>query len=202
MKITKYFILLGMFLINTMVIAAPFINGEDYITLNKPVFGLPPVVEFFSFFCPHCYQFELMFHQNEKLSTFKTFKYHVDISKGKILTQAWSISIALGIEKSAILPIFETVIRNNLMVSADDVAKVFNNLGISMRDYYYLWNSLSVRLLTFKQEQSAKSFPITSVPTIVVDGKYLIKNEAIKGSSIYKKLQQYSKIVNYLHKIP
>ena len=38
--------------------AAQFTDGKQYITLEKPVAGEPQVLEFFSFYCPHCYQFE------------------------------------------------------------------------------------------------------------------------------------------------
>ncbi len=38
--------------------AAQISDGKQYITLDKPVAGEPQVLEFFSFYCPHCYQFE------------------------------------------------------------------------------------------------------------------------------------------------
>ncbi|WWO99690.1 MAG: DsbA family protein [Candidatus Dasytiphilus stammeri] len=193
-------ILIGLciLLTNQIVIADSFINGEHYITLNKPISGIPKVVEFFSFLCPHCYQLESMFHQKKNSSKFKIFKYHVGFTteNEKILTQAWSIAIALGIEQRTILPIFEIIIKNNL--SYNNLCKVFTNLGISKRDYYYLWNSYYIRLLSFKQAQLANRIGINTVPTIVIDGKYVINNEVITIFSNKKNLQQYNKIITYL----
>ena len=37
--------------------AAQITDGKQYITLDKPIAGEPQVLEFFSFYCPHCYQF-------------------------------------------------------------------------------------------------------------------------------------------------
>ncbi len=34
--------------------AAQFTDGQQYVSLPKPVAGEPQVLEFFSFFCPHC----------------------------------------------------------------------------------------------------------------------------------------------------
>ena len=42
--------------------AAQFTDGKQYITLDKPVAGEPQVLEFFSFYCPHCYEFEQVLH--------------------------------------------------------------------------------------------------------------------------------------------
>ena len=45
--------------------AAQITDGKQYITLDKPVAGEPQVLEFFSFYCPHCYQFEEVLHVSQ-----------------------------------------------------------------------------------------------------------------------------------------
>lgn len=47
--------------------AAQFEDGKQYTTLEKPVAGEPQVLEFFSFYCPHCYQFEEVLHVSENV---------------------------------------------------------------------------------------------------------------------------------------
>lgn len=47
--------------------AAQFQDGKQYITLEKPVAGEPQVLEFFSFYCPHCYQFEEVLHVSDNV---------------------------------------------------------------------------------------------------------------------------------------
>lgn len=38
--------------------AANFTEGTEFVELKSPVADQPQVLEFFSFYCPHCYQFE------------------------------------------------------------------------------------------------------------------------------------------------
>ncbi len=45
--------------------AAQFTDGKQYNTLPQPVAGEPQVLEFFSFYCPHCYQFEQVLHVSD-----------------------------------------------------------------------------------------------------------------------------------------
>lgn len=81
--------------------AAQFTDGKQYITLDKPVAGEPQVLEFFSFYCPHCYEFEQVLHVSENVKKklpegTKMTKYHVEFlgPLGKDLTQAWAVAMA------------------------------------------------------------------------------------------------------------
>ena len=85
--------------------AAQITDGKQYITLDKPIAGEPQVLEFFSFYCPHCYQFEEVLHVSDNVRQklpegTKMTKYHVEFPGplGKDLTQAWAVAIALGVE--------------------------------------------------------------------------------------------------------
>ena len=80
--------------------AAQYEDGKQYTTLEKPVAGAPQVLEFFSFFCPHCYQFEEVLHISDNVKKklpegVKMTKYHVNFmggDLGKDLTQAWAVA--------------------------------------------------------------------------------------------------------------
>lgn len=67
--------------------ASSFSDGKQFITLDKTVSGAPKVVEFFSFFCPHCYDFERTYRINQALidglpQGVKLTRYHVDFLGG------------------------------------------------------------------------------------------------------------------------
>ena len=73
--------------------AAQITDGKQYITLDKPIAGEPQVLEFFSFYCPHCYQFEEVLHVSDNVRQklpegTKMTKYHVEFlgPLGKDLT--------------------------------------------------------------------------------------------------------------------
>ena len=55
------------FAMSFSVFANP-VSGKEYTELSTPVTNQPDVVEFFSFYCPHCYQFEENFKVPESIS--------------------------------------------------------------------------------------------------------------------------------------
>ena len=118
--------------------AAQYEDGKQYTTLEKPVAGAPQVLEFFSFFCPHCYQFEEVLHISDNVKKklpegVKMTKYHVNFmggDLGKDLTQAWAVAMALGVEDKVTVPLFEGVQKTQTIRSASDIRDVFINAGI------------------------------------------------------------------------
>lgn len=129
--------------------AAQYEDGKQYTTLEKPVAGAPQVLEFFSFFCPHCYQFEEVLHISDNVKKklpegVKMTKYHVNFmggDLGKDLTQAWAVAMALGVEDKVTVPLFEGVQKTQTIRSASDIRDVFINAGIKGEEYDAAWNS-------------------------------------------------------------
>ena len=63
--------------------AADFTEGKQFVTLDRPATQEPQVLEFFSFYCPHCYQFSQIYHIPDAIQKglpagTKMVKYHVD----------------------------------------------------------------------------------------------------------------------------
>ena len=54
----KLFAVLAIFAISVSAHAAQFKAGKNYRVLNNEASKNPTVTEFFSFYCPHCAQFE------------------------------------------------------------------------------------------------------------------------------------------------
>ncbi|EHC30305.1 thiol-disulfide interchange protein DsbA [Salmonella enterica subsp. enterica serovar Alachua str. R6-377] len=134
--------------------AAQISDGKQYITLDKPVAGEPQVLEFFSFYCPHCYQFEEVLHVSDNVKKklpegTKMTKYHVEFlgPLGKELTQAWAVAMALGVEDKVTVPLFEAVQKTQTVQSAADIRKVFVDAGVKGEDYDAAWNSFVVKSL-------------------------------------------------------
>ena len=63
--------------------AANLEEGKQYIQVGQTASAQPEVIEFFSFYCPHCYAFEMEYHipkqVAESLPKGTEFKqYHVN----------------------------------------------------------------------------------------------------------------------------
>lgn len=199
-----YLALVGM-LMAFSVSAAQFSDGQQYITLKNPVPGEPQVLEFFSFYCPHCYQFEEVFHVSDTVKKSlpegtKMTKYHVEFlgPLGKEVTQAWAVAMALGVEDKITQPMFEAIQKTQTVKTPDDIRNVFINAGVSAEEYDSALNSFVVKALVVQQQKAAEDLQLQGVPAIFVNGKYMVRTEGLDASSIDTLGQQFADVVKFL----
>ncbi|CNI31422.1 protein disulfide isomerase I [Yersinia massiliensis] len=185
--------------------AAQFTDGTQYQTLNKPVTGEPQVLEFFSFYCPHCYQFEEIYHVPDTVKKAlpegtKMTRYHVEFlgPLGKQLTQAWAVAMALGVEDKITPLMFEGVQKTQTVQTPDDIRNVFIKAGVSGEDYDAALNSFVVKSLVVQQQKAAEDLELRGVPAMFVNGKYMIKNDGMDTSSMENYAKQYADVVKFL----
>ncbi|OFB50041.1 protein disulfide isomerase [Serratia marcescens] len=185
--------------------AAQFSDGAQYVTLDKPVTGEPQVLEFFSFYCPHCYQFEQVYHVSENVkkalpASTKMTKYHVEFlgPLGKQLTQAWAVAMALGVEDKVSPLMFEAVQKTQTVQTPDDIRNVFVKAGVTAADYDAAWNSFVVKSLVVQQEKAAEDLQLRGVPAVFVNGKYMVKNDGLDTSSMDAYVKQFADVVKFL----
>ncbi|KAG6336982.1 hypothetical protein ID866_2128 [Astraeus odoratus] len=185
--------------------AAQFTDGKQFITLEKPVAGEPQVLEFFSFYCPHCYQFEEVLHVSDNVKKklpegTKMTKYHVEFlgPLGKDLTQAWAVAMALGVEDKITAPMFEAVQKTQTVQTTADIRKVFVDAGVKGEEYDAAWNSFVVKSLVAQQEKAAADLQLQGVPAMFVNGKYQLNMQGMDTSSMDIFVQQYADTVKYL----
>lgn len=187
--------------------AAQFSEGDQYVKLDKSVTNEPQVLEFFSFYCPHCYEFEEVYHVSDAVRKglpegVKMTKYHVEFlgPLGKQLTQAWAVAMALGVEDKITQPMFEAVQKTQSVQNPEDIRNVFIKAGVSAADYDGALNSFVVKSLVVQQEKAAEDLQLRGVPAIFVNGKYMVKNDGLDTSSMDSYVQQFSHVVNFLLK--
>jgi len=185
--------------------AAQFSNGTQFTTLDKPAAGEPQVLEFFSFYCPHCYQFEQVWHVSDNIRKnlpqgVKYAKYHAEFlgPLGKQLTQAWAVAIALGVEDKVSPLMFEAVQKQQTVQNVDDIRKVFIQAGVKGEDYDAALNSFVVKSLVVQQEKAAQDLNLQGVPSVFVNGKYMVKNDGLDTTTMDIYTKQFSDVVNFL----
>jgi thiol:disulfide interchange protein DsbA len=187
------------------VSAAQFTDGKEFVTLEKPVVGEPQVLEFFSFYCPHCYQFEEVLHVSDTVKKklpegTKMTKYHVEFlgPLGKDLTQAWAVALALGVEDKITAPMFEAVQKTQTVQNVADIRNVFINAGVKAEEYDAAWNSFVVKSLVAQQEKAAADLQLQGVPAIFVNGKYQLNPQGMDTSNMDVFVQQYADVAKFL----
>jgi len=187
--------------------AAQFTDGQQYTTLQKPATGEPQVLEFFSFFCPHCYEFERVWHVSDAVrkslpAGTKVTKYHVEFlggDMGKVVTQAWAVAMALGVEDKVTAPIFDGIQKTQTITNPDSLKDTFvKAAGITPEQYDAAWNSFVVKSLVAQQEKAAEDVDLRGVPAMFVNGKYMVNNGGLDTSSMDNYVQQYVNVVKFL----
>lgn len=165
--------------------AAELKEGEQYISLNQPRTAQPEVIEFFSFYCPHCYSWEMQYKIPQKVkgslpegTAFK--QYHVNFlgRQSENLTRAWALAMALGTEEKVKKALFEAAQADKLSSMADIRQKFIDN-GISAEQFDGGINSFAVNALVKKQENLAQQFEVRGVPDFYVNGKFRVNPEGI-----------------------
>jgi thiol:disulfide interchange protein DsbA len=201
----KIFLALAGMILAFSAAAAQPTDGKQFITLDKPVAGEPQVLEFFSFYCPHCYDFEQVWHVasavKEKLPQgTKMTKYHGEFRGplGKEMTQAWAVAMALGVEDKITSPMFEAVQKTQTVQSVADIRDVFISAGVKGEEYDAAWNSFVVKSLVAQQEKAAADLQLQGVPAMFVNGKYQVNQQGMDGSSLDAFVKDYADTVKYL----
>ncbi|MCG7368477.1 thiol:disulfide interchange protein DsbA [Pantoea sp. ACRSH] len=187
--------------------AAQFTDGQQYVSLPKPVAGEPQVLEFFSFFCPHCYQFERIYHVGEAVkknlpADTKLVSYHVDFlggDFGPVVTQAWAVAMALGVEDKVTAPLFDGIQKTQTITDAASLKAAFiNAAGISSQEYDAAWNSFAVKALVAQQQKAASDLDLRGVPAMFINGKYMVNNGGLDTSSKDNFVADYANVVKFL----
>ncbi|WP_304163478.1 thiol:disulfide interchange protein DsbA [Lonsdalea britannica] len=185
--------------------AADFTEGKQFVTLDRPATQEPQVLEFFSFYCPHCYQFSQIYHIPDAIQKglpagTKMVKYHVDFlgDLGKNLTEAWAVAIALGVEDKISPLMFDAVQKNQTVQKPEDIRNVFISAGVKGEEYDSALNSFVVKSLVVQQQKAAADLQLRGVPSLFVNGKYMVKNDGLDTSSMDVYVQQYADVVKFL----
>ncbi|KMW72667.1 protein disulfide isomerase [Photorhabdus luminescens subsp. luminescens] len=185
--------------------AANFTEGKQYVELKSPVADQPPVLEFFSFYCPHCYQFEEIFKVPQTVKQHlpegtKLVRYHVDFlgPLGKELTTAWAAAMAMGVEDKVTPVLFEGIQKTLAIKTPNDIRDAFIKAGVTTEDYDAAMSSFVVKSLVVKQQKAAQDLQLRGVPAMFVNGKYMVKSDGIDAASEDNYAKSYSDVVNFL----
>ncbi|MDO4698888.1 MAG: DsbA family protein [Pasteurellaceae bacterium] len=186
---TTLLALSALFAVANTSVAQSFTEGKEYIQVRQAPSAQKEVVEFFSFYCPHCYDFELVYKIPSDIKKglpqdAKLVQYHVDFlgRQSENLTRAWALAMALGAEDKVKTALFEGA-QKDAFKSMDDIRAVFIANGISAEQFDGGINSFAVNGLVNKQKQLAEEFKVRGVPAFFVNGQYQINVEGFSDSN-------------------
>ncbi|QCI16093.1 DsbA family protein [Buchnera aphidicola] len=182
-------------------------NNQEYLIKDKSIHNVPKVMDFFSFFCPYCYEFKKNYNiknliKNNINKNINIQTYHVDFLGGKlskILTKSWIIAEQIGIEEKIIIPIFKGIQETHTINNINNIKKIFKQEGkVNKKTFNRFWNSLTIKVLVQKKNKDVKKSHLNHVPTMIINGKYIINYSTIENSFKDHFAEKCVKLIRFL----
>ena len=174
---------------------AGFEEGRHYMALPFPAVvetgDRIEVREFFWYGCPHCYVLEpVLTNWVKKMPSNAQFVRTPGAApRWLIHGQAYYAFEAQGALEKLHAPFFKAVQEQPAAFNDEKaIADFAANHGVDRQKFVEIFNSFGVRLNLEKAKQLNRDLNITSVPAIVVDGKYLTTASMAGGEDAMLKL--------------
>jgi thiol:disulfide interchange protein DsbA len=180
--------------------AATFEEGVNYTVINQgPGTAKPEVTEFFSFYCPHCYNFAKAQIPAIKAGLAENVAFnqnHVDFINGNMgveMSRAFSVAHQLKVDEKMETAIFSAIHdKKQHFTNRDDVKAIFVANGVDGKAFDAAANSFMVNAQMSKMKRDTQNAKISGVPALVVNGKYRIETASIKS------MDELLELINYL----
>ncbi len=158
--------------------------GQDYSLVTPALPTNEPsrivVTEFFSYECPHCYAFfPVLTSWASKLPSDVKFE-RVAVSVGHSLwmkpAQLYYALVAANALDRLDPDVFRAIHERHVDLTSDAaVIDWVSRQGLDRDQFTSVFNSFGVRSAQARGDQQAKAVRLPSVPTLVIDGKYLLR---------------------------
>ncbi|MGL6262214.1 thiol:disulfide interchange protein DsbA/DsbL [Vibrio sp. WXL103] len=194
----KLMALFATILVSISANAANFKEGTHYTVLELEKSSKPVVNEFFSFYCPHCYQFEPVVTQlkSELPEGVKLNKNHVSFMGGPMgpsMSKAYATMLALKVEKQMAPVMFNRIHNLNQPPRDDDeLRQIFVDEGIDGKKFDATFNGFAVDSMTRRFDKQFRDSGLRGVPAVIVSNIYMVESGSVSS------IDEYIELVNYL----
>lgn len=158
---------------------SPSQPDKPYKIIQEPLSdNKPSVVEYFAYFCPHCKDLEPRVNSwKKKLPKsvgFTRVPLTLGNSNSRLYSRAYFIGEALGVlDKSHDALFLRYHQLKQPIASEAQLKSFFLSIGVSEADYLQVANDEAVSEKIDQAEERAKQIGVVSVPSFVVNGRYL-----------------------------
>ncbi|RBW43989.1 thiol:disulfide interchange protein DsbA/DsbL [Psychromonas sp. B3M02] len=190
-------LLIGLFLLPLSVQAADFEEGTHYDVIKQTATDKPEVLEFFSFYCPHCFKFEpLMKNLEQELPDDVTVKKsHVNFLGGAMadeVTKAYAAADILGVKEEVTSIIFDQIhVQRKAINNEQDILDIFAKAGVSEKEAQGALASFPVNGMAAQMKRNTETFKVRGVPTLIVNGKYKVNTGSVKSTKEFVELVKF-----------
>lgn len=188
--------------------SAKFEAGLHYNVIAEKKSSIPELTEYFSYYCPTCRAYEPYLDDFKKImpERAKFNKVHVDFMGQTspeiqfMLGKALIIAEKTGIDSQFSAAVFKYLQTDRATITDEkDIRNIFVLSGGEGKKFDQGMKSFSVvseaKMKKKIQDKLSKSRQLTSVPTMVVNGKYLINSKSLDRNNFFA---EYNELVAYL----
>ena len=177
------------FLALSTPLQASTIAGHDYVVLSasqrQESNGKIEVVEFFSWGCPHCYEFYPMLSRwlstLPKDASFKRVPVGLGHPEWETLAKAYYALQSTGDVERLNAQIFEDIHRNHVwLYDEQSITAWVGKHGVNVAKFTEAFRSFNVNMTAGQAEQKAEDYRIPGVPTLAIAGKYTVSDDFAK----------------------
>ena len=173
---------LGLLIFSAMAFAAPT-AGKDYLEIKPPqptdTGNKVEVVEVFSYMCPHCNDFEpkisAWVKQLPADVQFRRMPVVFGRASWETLARSYYALEALGEIEKIHPKIFAAIHEDNVILQQRPILiEWMEKQGIDAKKFGGAYDSFSMGGKIQRSNQRAQSYGINGVPSLVIDGRYMI----------------------------
>lgn len=158
------------------------IAGKDYTVVNPAqpteAKGKVEVIEFFSYGCPHCHEFDPLLEKWAKGAAKDVEVKRVPITFGRDvwvpLAKMYYTLEALGELERMHGAVFEALHNQRVPLNVENAQfEWIASKGIDGKKYQDLYKSFTIQSKVARAQQIAAGYKITGVPTMAVGGRFM-----------------------------
>lgn len=171
------------------VFALDYQEGVHYTVINDgPATAKPEITEFFSFYCPHCYNFAKTVVPKiiaDKPDGVAFNQAHVDFigkDMGVEMSRAFAVAHQLNVDDKIDNALFSAIHdKKQNFTNRDDIRALFIANGVDGKTFDAAAESFMVKAQMAKMKRDTENAKLTGVPALVVNGKYRVETGSIKS---------------------
>jgi thiol:disulfide interchange protein DsbA len=182
MSIRNAFFALALVVLSVPVLA-DVAAGTDYRTIDPPqhpeAVGKIEVLEFFSYGCPHCYEFYPMISawaaKQPKDVVFKRVATGLGRTAWTNLAKTYYSLEATGDLARLDAPLFHAIHEEHKpLFDEKAISQWIGQHGVDVAKFNTTFESFGVNTKTNQAEEMIETYKVDGVPGLTVDGKYII----------------------------
>ncbi|WP_435102699.1 thiol:disulfide interchange protein DsbA/DsbL [Arhodomonas sp. AD133] len=166
--------------------------GNEYRVLSEPqpvdAEGAVQVREFFSYGCPHCFDFNPLLQDWQSSMSESVSVEHVPVTFGRdswaLLAKAYYVADALGVLDKTHDPLFAAIHEDGRRFeSPEAIAEFYAEQGVDEEEALKAFDSFAVTMKMRRAERLVRDYGVRATPTLAVAGKYVIGVREAGGQS-------------------